>query len=652
VKINVKILITLISMTVVLIIGLLISQKFINQRQIKTVFLEDKYNFNEQVSKLLLQRFNPSDSVAGNEPAKTINDVFNPKTMLYIAVLDNQDRLIHLIPATMEEFFAVENIKVPSENSINEVHAKGIDLIAMTTKIVDNNDRFWGTLQIAYPAKPMQKLLDSQFWTFLIFLLLFVGTWFVVLLYQTNTGLKPLNRLVNTLNELQAEWPVPIEKFQQRLSDDVVINKTKEMRVLLHVIKDSLVKIYEYEKTARENEKLAAIGQTTSMLAHDVRKPFSSVKSFLSMLPTMRFNDAFVEASAKDIDKALRTVENMIEDILEFSRTRELMLENCNPQTLITSSIVESVRSCRVEKDAIDFQYSFNHSHSTMIDTHKVIRVFLNIIGNAIEALRGEGKIWFATEEMTEKKMIQFTVGNNGPIIPHDKLQFIFDSFFTSGKKKGTGLGLAIAKKVVQEHGGDISVSSSTKEGKNITEFLFTLPVGDQSGNAGPDELSPNTKKVREFIESETKAHKNVPDNIKRNKEYCTRLGRVINIAIVDDEPIFRNNLRNTIVMDDDLKHLTNVIELSSGESALDLFRTMPVDFAIIDIDMGTGMNGLELAQIICQSYKNINYVIHSNRTASEYKEKAQQAGALAFIPKPMTYETLVSFLGMSGDGK
>src|SRR5271157_4377815 len=97
VKLNVRILLLLISMTAVLIIGLLLSQRIISQRQIRTVFLDDKYNFNEQLSGLLLQKM----KTGGDDTAtvfasvkKTIDDVFNKRVMLFIAVMDKDDRLI------------------------------------------------------------------------------------------------------------------------------------------------------------------------------------------------------------------------------------------------------------------------------------------------------------------------------------------------------------------------------------------------------------------------------------------------------------------------------------------------------------------------------------------------------------------------------
>ncbi|MHA0111243.1 sensor histidine kinase, partial [Klebsiella pneumoniae] len=79
------------------------------------------------------------------------------------------------------------------------------------------------------------------------------------------------------------------------------------------------------------------------------------------------------------------------------------------------------------------------------VHVQKVGRVFSNIVGNAVQAMRQKGRIWFRTRE--RDGLIEFCVGNAGSVIPAESLSKLFEAFFTSGKKGGTGLGLAIAQK-------------------------------------------------------------------------------------------------------------------------------------------------------------------------------------------------------------
>jgi DNA-binding NarL/FixJ family response regulator len=136
--------------------------------------------------------------------------------------------------------------------------------------------------------------------------------------------------------------------------------------------------------------------------------------------------------------------------------------------------------------------------------------------------------------------------------------------------------------------------------------------------------------------------------NICRIKEQCSSLGRKLRLAIIDDEAIFRNSLRDMIMSDKDLKVLIDIFEGSNGEKGLELFCRTDIDYAILDIDMGKGMDGLELGAALKKDHPGVIFAIHSNRIESDYREKAISAGAVSFIPKPMTLECFVDLLANS----
>lgn len=219
----------------------------------------------------------------------------------------------------------------------------------------------------------------------------------------------------------------------------------------------------------------AAIAQTTQMLAHDVRKPFSMVRSLLSLLDTAPTGE--VSGIAKqfipEIETAIRAVNGMISDVMELGFKGELNLAATSPEELIHDALRANLR---FESDLqVEFDYDFAHTHQVLVDSLKIERVFANIIGNAIQAQGGKGKLWFKTKE--DQGAITFTIGNSGSFIPESERELLFESFFTKGKANGTGLGLAIAKKIVEAHGGTIYCSSDRENG---TEFHFTLKADDQ----------------------------------------------------------------------------------------------------------------------------------------------------------------------------
>jgi hypothetical protein len=131
--------------------------------------------------------------------------------------------------------------------------------------------------------------------------------------------------------------------------------------------------------------------------------------------------------------------------------------------------------------------YDLRHGSKVSVDPVKVLRVFVNIIDNARQAMRGRGVIAVSTreEERGGGRMVVVSIKNSGSFIRPEDRASLFEAFFTKGKAGGTGLGLAIAKKVVASHGGEIWCESTEGDG---TEFFFSLPA---CGSPDEERLDP-----------------------------------------------------------------------------------------------------------------------------------------------------------------
>ena len=245
----------------------------------------------------------------------------------------------------------------------------------------------------------------------------------------------------------------------------------------------TLQKRHEWELNARTQ---SAIAQMTQMVAHDVRKPFSMLRMVLKMLSNAKDPDSLKKIMSRvvpEVDRAMSSVDGMLADVMEVGATSvKLIQDPTSPESLIESALGEIIRIYPAA--SISFTYDLRHSHMVNVHVQKIGRVFSNIVGNAFQAMRNKGTMWFKTSEADG--MIMFCIGNAGSVIPPESLPRLFEAFFTSGKKGGTGLGLAIAQKVVEAHGGKIWCESSKTheypEGK--VEFFFTLPTANQSNQA------------------------------------------------------------------------------------------------------------------------------------------------------------------------
>ncbi|MFH1728883.1 MAG: hybrid sensor histidine kinase/response regulator [Pseudomonadota bacterium] len=417
-------------------------------------------------------------------------------------------------------------------------------------------------------------------------------------------------------------------------------------------------KIIKIKEELKQKSRLASVGQTAAMIAHDVRKPFTSLEVLLGLIPARKNDDEFMKKAMNDIRGQRKQVSDMLNDILEFTGKKEANIEKCNPATIISSAIFETRAS--FNDTFVEFIYDLKHTGYYNIDIYKVTRVFTNIIGNAVEAMKGVqckaysvrredediNEIWFKTcdGEIEGKKFIQTTIGNSGSFISNEDKKRLFEAYFTKNKKGGTGLGLAICKKVIMDHGGSIQINSDKESG---TEFVFTLPYLDGDESLVNLNLIKNSTQILD--QNETHDSIDTQDMLSSINDINKKLGRKLRLLVLDDEPLFRLSLRNLIIKSEELSPVLDISEHESPESVLEYLKETEVDYAILDIDLGVKkMNGLELCKIISDKYPSIKMIIHSNKNKTENEKQAKKAGALEFVPKPMTVVSLLSFLSLS----
>ena len=117
-----------------------------------------------------------------------------------------------------------------------------------------------------------------------------------------------------------------------------------------------------------------------------------------------------------------------------------------------------------------------------IIDSSQIVRVFINLIVNAAEAMEGNGRLTITTSTCTDKKCVDIEVTDTGPGIAEGNLEKIFDPFFTTKETgHGVGLGLAISYGIIKEHRGSLSVESEVGKG---TTFTVRLPIaGARNGD-------------------------------------------------------------------------------------------------------------------------------------------------------------------------
>ena len=236
------------------------------------------------------------------------------------------------------------------------------------------------------------------------------------------------------------------------------------------------------ERSLRRSESLAAVGQATAQVAHEIRNPLGSIRLGVSMLRD-NVKDQEGLHTIDLVERGIRHLNKLVIDVTQFSRQKSLERAPVNLHELLDRSldlVSESIREKRtpVEKKLSDQNVMGNW------DGHQLRQVFVNVIANAIDASPDKSPITVSTETLTLDENVngdgkgprgyaRIMVADRGKGIDSATRERIFEPFYST-KKRGTGLGLAIVKQIVEQHEGRISVNSQDGEG---TKFIIDLPL-------------------------------------------------------------------------------------------------------------------------------------------------------------------------------
>jgi signal transduction histidine kinase len=220
-------------------------------------------------------------------------------------------------------------------------------------------------------------------------------------------------------------------------------------------------KIIKLNEDLLKSEKLSAVGQLASRLAHDIRNPISVIKNTVEIAKNNKTLDQKMISQLDRIERAASKINYQVSDTLDFVRTTPLQIKE-NPINKILSLVVD-----RIEKPSTVTVNLPETDHNIKCDAEKLEVALANILTNAIQAMDAEGTINIRVND--QDKFYTVEIENSGPEIPENILPKIFEPLFTT-KPKGTGLGLATVKNIIEQHGGTVYVKN------HPTVFTISLP--------------------------------------------------------------------------------------------------------------------------------------------------------------------------------
>ncbi len=241
---------------------------------------------------------------------------------------------------------------------------------------------------------------------------------------------------------------------------------------LLRLVATRLSQAMDDLSSRRERERerrLATVGRLLAGVLHDIRTPMSVISGYAELLAD-KAGDAEGQDYLDHLNTALDRITTMTEEIISFSKGERRILVNNVLVEAFTADFIKQIRP-RLEANDIELVTRIRLEGSVYLDRYKMLRVFHNIVRNAIEEMASGGRLTIEIDQLGDEIVFGFTDTGSG--ISEEVQGSLFQSFVTLGKRQGTGLGLSVAREIVQAHGGKISFTTINGKG---TTFLVSLP--------------------------------------------------------------------------------------------------------------------------------------------------------------------------------
>lgn len=356
------------------------------------------------------------------------------------------------------------------------LHAENGEYRGVYTPLVDSTGRVEAIMFSGLERRTYQDVLTNRAALFVWIALLGIAIAWLVGLLLSRLVLRPIAYLRDGVLQLAGQnfhATVPIS------SDDELGDLAKAFNAMA-----ARLRAARDEQTQRhQKDKLAAMGEISAALAHEIRNPIGVIGTSAAMLEKPGLEPAKKAELTRMMREESMRVAGLVQDFLQLSRHRQPHFASIDP----AAPMERALATCAASHESVKVRKRFRHGAARIAaDAGLLQQAWGNIYTNALQAMENGGELWL--ESWTEDGEVIMTVEDTGPGIPADILPRLFEPFFTT-KHEGTGLGLTIAHTLVDANGGRLEALPPMKRG---ARFAMRFPVYD--GNHPPDSAFPEQK--------------------------------------------------------------------------------------------------------------------------------------------------------------
>jgi two-component system NtrC family sensor kinase len=252
-------------------------------------------------------------------------------------------------------------------------------------------------------------------------------------------------------------------------------------QTLINSRKAALEEKERTQKQLIQSEKLAALGIVAAGIAHEVKNPLAIIIQGVEYLRTSVSSDVDITDVLERIKKSAFRADSIIKGLLSFTRQMPIQAEQVEIKPVIEETLSFIDHQLKLKHINLIKQFSPGLP-KVIVDSNQIKQVFLNLLLNSIDAIHNGGTITISAEKVETapgESHLKITLADTGCGIPRDRIEKVFDPFYTTKDSSGNaGLGLSIAKGIIDKHHGTVQIESGPEGG---TCVIIALPASDSA---------------------------------------------------------------------------------------------------------------------------------------------------------------------------
>ncbi|MGA3236457.1 MAG: HAMP domain-containing sensor histidine kinase [Bryobacteraceae bacterium] len=327
------------------------------------------------------------------------------------------------------------------------------------TPLTDIAGRKVGALCILRGFDGSQRQIDSLYSKIVVLWILAVSAGLGVTYLLARRIVQPVKELDRAAAEVA----------RHNYAIEVEVKSEDEMGRLARTFNTMCASIRQAREDLIRQERISTIGRLSGSIVHDLRNPLAAIYGGAEMMVDADLPPAHMKRLAANIYRASRRIQELLQDLLNVSRGKTGAPEVCRLRE-VASAACDSLAAA-AETQGVAIALAVPPEIELPLDRSRMERAFVNLVGNALEAMPEGGQVRISASLENGSALIQ--VEDTGPGIAPEIRANLFQPFVTAGKRNGLGLGLALTRQTVLEHGGDMWVASEPGRG---ARFFLRLP--------------------------------------------------------------------------------------------------------------------------------------------------------------------------------